>query len=32
MQTMNRSGDSTNPCQSPTPTVNSRDLTFPTCT
>jgi len=29
---MKRSGDSKHPCQSPTPTVNGRDLTLPTRT
>jgi len=29
---MKRSGDSTYPCRSPTPTVNGHDLTFPTRT
>jgi len=32
MLTMKRSGDSTHPCRSPTPTVNGRDLTLPTRT
>jgi len=27
---MKRNGDSTHPCRSPIPTVNGRDLTFPT--
>jgi len=29
---MKSDGDSTHPCRSPTPTVNGRDLTFPTWT
>jgi len=32
MWAMKRSGDSTHPCQSPTPTVNGRDLTLTTRT
>jgi len=30
MWTMKRNGDSAHPCRSPTPTVNGRDLAFPT--
>jgi len=32
MLTMKRSGESTHPCRTPTPTVNGRDVTLPTRT